>query len=103
MFQAALTVHDIDADSVMGVSIITDDGSSCRCSDDEEVSVMLQLYDCIKLEVDLTPIKVNRGFLQVQAVSHSGKLRPGSIFLAHTEIAYARHVWFCGFWNNHMT
>ena len=45
MFQAALTVHDIDADSVMGVSIITDDRSSCRCSDDEEVSVMmLQLY-----------------------------------------------------------
>ena len=49
MFQGALTVHNIDADSVMGVSIITDDGSSCRCSDDEEVSaIMLQLYHCKK-------------------------------------------------------
>ena len=38
MFQAALTVHDIDADSARGVSIITDDRSSCRFSDDEEVS-----------------------------------------------------------------
>ena len=46
MFQAALTVHDIDADSAMGTSIITDDRSSCRISDDEEVSeyiIMLQL------------------------------------------------------------
>ena len=48
MFQAALTVHDIDADSAMGTSIITDDRSSCRFSDDEEVSeymyiIMLQL------------------------------------------------------------
>ena len=38
MFQAALTVHDIDADSAMGTSIITDDRSSCRFSDDDEVS-----------------------------------------------------------------
>ena len=38
MFQAALTTRDIDADSAMGVSIITDDRSSCMFSDDEEVS-----------------------------------------------------------------
>ena len=38
VFQAALTIHDIDADSAMGVSIITDDRSSCMFSDDEEVS-----------------------------------------------------------------
>ena len=40
MFQAALTTHDIDADSAIGTctSIITDDRSSCRFSDDEEVS-----------------------------------------------------------------
>ena len=37
-FQAALTVHDIDADSAMGVSIITDDRRSCTFSDDKEVS-----------------------------------------------------------------
>ena len=51
MFQAAqLTVHDIDADSAIGTcsSIIKDDRSSCRFSDDEEVSeymyiIMLQL------------------------------------------------------------
>ena len=47
MFRAALTVHDIDADSAMGTSVITDD-SSCRFSDSEEVSeymyiIMLQL------------------------------------------------------------
>ena len=48
MLQAALTVHDIDADSAIWTrsSIITDD-SSCRFSDGEEVSecvyiVMLQ-------------------------------------------------------------
>ena len=38
MFQASLTVHNTDADSAMGVSIITDDRSSCWLSDDEEVS-----------------------------------------------------------------
>ena len=38
VLQAALTTHNIDADSAMGVSIITDDKSSCRFSDDEEVS-----------------------------------------------------------------
>ena len=40
MFQAALTTHDIDADSAIWTcsSIITDDRSSCRFSDDEEVS-----------------------------------------------------------------
>ena len=48
MLQAALTVHDIDADSAIWTrsSIITDDKSSCRFSD--EVSefvyiIMLQL------------------------------------------------------------
>ena len=37
MFQAAMTTHDIDADSARGTSVITDDLSSCRFSDDEEV------------------------------------------------------------------
>ena len=36
---AVRTVHDIDADSARGTSIITDDRSSCMFSDDEEVSV----------------------------------------------------------------
>ena len=40
MFHAALTPHDIDADSARGTSIITDDRSSCRFSD-EEVSELL--------------------------------------------------------------
>ena len=44
MFQAALTVHDIDADSAMGTSIVTDDRNSCRCSDDEEVSECVYVY-----------------------------------------------------------
>ena len=35
VFQAALTVHDIDADSARGTSIFTDDRSSCRFSDEE--------------------------------------------------------------------
>ena len=46
VFQVGLTVHDIDADSARGTTIITDDRSSFRFSDDEEVSVciiMLQL------------------------------------------------------------
>ena len=40
VFQAALTVHDIDADSAIWTrsSVITDDRNSCRFSDDEEVS-----------------------------------------------------------------
>ena len=38
MFQAALTIHDIDADSARGTSNITDDRSSCRFSGDEGVS-----------------------------------------------------------------
>ena len=46
MFQAALTVHDIDADSAIWTcsSIITDDRSSCRFSDDEEVSECVYVY-----------------------------------------------------------
>ena len=44
MFQAALKIHDIDADSARGGSIITDDRSSCRFSDDEEVSVCVHVY-----------------------------------------------------------
>ena len=45
MFQAALTVHDIDVDSAIGTrsSIITD-RSSCRFSDDEEVSECVYVY-----------------------------------------------------------
>ena len=38
VFQAALTVHDIDADSARGTSVITDDKCSCWFSDNEEVS-----------------------------------------------------------------
>ena len=38
LFQPVLTTHDIDADSAIGGSIITDDRSSCRCSNNEEVS-----------------------------------------------------------------
>ena len=46
MFQAELTVHDIDADSAIGTrsSIITDDRSSCRFSDDDEVSECGYVY-----------------------------------------------------------
>ena len=47
MFQAALTSHDIDADSALGFSIITDDRSSCRFSDDEEVSERVHVYNCV--------------------------------------------------------
>ena len=50
MFQAALTTHDIDADSAIWTcsSIITDDRSLCRFSDDEEVSVCEyhNVYNC---------------------------------------------------------
>ena len=44
VFQAALTTHDIDADSARGTSIVTDDRSSCRFSDDEEVSKCICMY-----------------------------------------------------------
>ena len=51
VFPAVIAVHDIDVDSAMGTSIITDDKSSCRFSDNDEVSecvcsyiVMLQMY-----------------------------------------------------------
>ena len=46
MFQAALTTHDIDADSAVWTcsSTITDDKSSCRFSDDEEVSERVCVY-----------------------------------------------------------
>ena len=30
-------------------------------------------------------------------------LRSGFIFPAYTKIMYARHMWFCGLHNNHMT
>jgi len=40
---SALTVHEFDADSAMGVSIITDD-SSCWISDDDEVSEYMYVY-----------------------------------------------------------
>ena len=47
MFQAALTVHDIDADSAIWTrsSIITDDRSLCWFSDDDEVSEYVY-HDC---------------------------------------------------------
>jgi len=39
VFQAVLlATYDNDVDSAMGASIITDDRSSCRFSDNEEVS-----------------------------------------------------------------
>ena len=38
VFQPALTSHDFDTDSAMGVSILTDYKSMCTFSDDEEVS-----------------------------------------------------------------
>ena len=47
MFQAAqLTVPDIDADSAIGTctSVITDDRSSCKFSDDDEVSGCVYVY-----------------------------------------------------------
>ena len=47
MFQAALTVPDIDdADSAIWTctSIITDDRSSCRFSDDDEVCVCVCVF-----------------------------------------------------------
>ena len=46
VFQAALTTHNIDADSAIWThsSIITD--SSCRFSDDEEVSECVYVYNC---------------------------------------------------------
>ena len=49
MFQAALTTHDIDADSAVWTcsSIITDDRSSCRFSDDEEVSECVYVHHVI--------------------------------------------------------
>ena len=44
MFQAALTVPDIDANSGLGSSISTDDRSSCRFSDGEEVRDLVHNY-----------------------------------------------------------
>ena len=41
---SALTVHDFDADSAMGDSIITDDRSLCWISDDDEVSECMHVY-----------------------------------------------------------
>ena len=52
MFQAALTTHDIDADSAIWTrsSIITDDMSSCTFSDEEEVSECMHVYHNATLE-----------------------------------------------------
>ena len=52
MFQEALTVHDIDADSAIGTcsSIITDDRSSWRFSDDDEVSGCVYIYHNATIE-----------------------------------------------------
>ena len=54
MFQAALTTHDIDADSAIWTrsSIITDDMSSCRFSDDEEVSECMHVYHNATIELE---------------------------------------------------
>ena len=41
VFQPALTSHDFDTDSAMGVSIFTDDKSVYTFSDDEEVSELV--------------------------------------------------------------
>ena len=46
MFQAALTVRNIDADSDMGTSVITDHKSLCRFSDIKEVSECV--YMCVR-------------------------------------------------------
>ena len=39
MFQSALKIDDIDADSARGTGSIADDTSSCWFSDNDEVSV----------------------------------------------------------------
>ena len=44
MFQALLTTHDVYADSGLGSSISTDDRSSCRFSDSEEVGDLVHNY-----------------------------------------------------------
>ena len=46
MFQAALTVPDIDADSGIGTcaSSITDDRSLCRFSDEEVSDISVCMY-----------------------------------------------------------
>ena len=51
MFQAALTTHDIDADSAICTcsSNITDDRSSSSFSDDEEVSDCVYVYHNAKI------------------------------------------------------
>ena len=59
MFQAALTVHDIDADSVPGTTIITDDRSSCWFSDDDEVSECVCVcVACVHVCVCIAPMCV---------------------------------------------
>ena len=76
MFQASLKVHDIDADSDMGTSIITDDRSSCRFSDTEEVSFCVCMYMCIhqyeaylvhkKCRIQIMYVYYNAGFLMMK-------------------------------------
>ena len=53
MFQAVLTVPDIDADSAIGTcaSIITGDRSSCRFSDDE-VSECVYALRCYEAKIE---------------------------------------------------
>ena len=48
MFQAALTVHDIDADSAIW-TCSTDERSSCRFSEDEEVIECVCIIIMLKL------------------------------------------------------
>ena len=66
MFQAALTTHNIDADSAMGISIITDDRSSWF-SDDEEVSECVYVYHNATIVVQL------RGSVKKRCVFISSK------------------------------
>ena len=52
MFQAALTVHDIDVDSAIWTrsSVTTDDRSSCRFSDEEVNECVYVYHKCYKCE-----------------------------------------------------
>ena len=54
MFQAVLTLPDIDADSAIGTyaSIITGDRSSCRFSDYEEVSECMYVFRCYEVKIE---------------------------------------------------
>ena len=44
MFQPSLAKDDFDADSAMGISIFTDDRSTCTFATDEEVSEFVYVH-----------------------------------------------------------